>query len=176
LTYSLALPTSDRRAASAEQLYVLVHDAIITALADGKSCGATPFSLARWDGPSATRMADEPFLCFQRRSAGDVVATRPGDAKNHKIVGSAQRRRRGALLQHGSVLLETSPAAPELAGIRELTDLRTNADKLAELLAVRIPTALGENFQPVKLSCDLKIAAEEIQRSKYDRAGWLTRR
>src|SRR5437667_329111 len=56
----------------------------------------------------------EPFLCFERRTCGDIIL---GDAK---IVGSAQRRRRGAVLQHGSVLLSRSDFALELPGIAEL--------------------------------------------------------
>ena len=54
-------------------------------------------------------------MCFQRRAPGDVLV------KGEKIAGSAQRRCRGAVLQHGSVLLARSPAAPELDGLKELT-------------------------------------------------------
>ncbi|MCI0465236.1 MAG: lipoate--protein ligase family protein [Gemmataceae bacterium] len=61
---------------------------------------------------------EEPFtgiLCFQHFTPGDL---RIGPAK---IVGSAQRRQRRALLQHGALLLAASPSAPVLPGIRELT-------------------------------------------------------
>src|SRR5262249_49192152 len=61
---------------------------------------------------------DEPlhgFLCFPHFTAGDLLIG-PG-----KVVGSAQRRQRGALLQHGAILLAASPYAPMLPGIRELS-------------------------------------------------------
>ena len=38
-----------------------------------------------------------------------------------KIAGSAERQKRGAVLQHGSVLLQKSAAAPELMGLVDLT-------------------------------------------------------
>ena len=46
------------------------------------------------------------FLCFGRGDSRDIVL------HGHKIVGSAQRRRRGAVLQHGSLLLRRSEHAP----------------------------------------------------------------
>ena len=55
-------------------------------------------------------------LCFQHFTAGDILI---GSAK---IVGSAQRRQRRALLQHGAILLASSPHAPVLPGIQELTN------------------------------------------------------
>jgi len=56
-------------------------------------------------------------LCFQRLTAGDLVC------RSHKIGGSAQRKHRRALLQHGSILLRQSSWTPELPGIFELTGL-----------------------------------------------------
>jgi lipoate-protein ligase A len=54
-------------------------------------------------------------LCFQHFTPGDVMIG------SSKIVGSAQRRQRGALMQHGGILLAASPHTPDLPGIRELT-------------------------------------------------------
>ncbi len=60
------------------------------------------------------------FLCFRRIAAGDVVA-RSERFGWVKLLGSAQYRDRfGALLQHGSLLLGRSEAAPELPGLGEL--------------------------------------------------------
>lgn len=107
LTYSISLPTSHPLAADAETLYRNIHGTLLTALAE--------FGVqARLNETATTPFAGEPFLCFQRRAIGDVLLDR------YKICGSAQRRRRGAILQHGSVLLAKSPAAPELPGIAEL--------------------------------------------------------
>ena len=56
----------------------------------------------------------DAFLCFQRRSDGDLVT------RGFKILGSAQRRLKHSLLQHGSLLLGQSAFAPELPGLLEL--------------------------------------------------------
>ncbi len=55
------------------------------------------------------------FLCFDRRSSVDILV---GSAeKNQKVLGSAQRRTSGALLQHGSLLLSPSVAVAHLSGL-----------------------------------------------------------
>ncbi|NIL97049.1 MAG: lipoate--protein ligase family protein, partial [Planctomycetales bacterium] len=65
-------------------------------------------------GGCAGAESEREFLCFLRRAAGDVLVG------GTKIAGSAQRRRRGAVLQHGSVLLQTSESSPELAALNDL--------------------------------------------------------
>jgi lipoyl(octanoyl) transferase len=150
LTYSLVLPAGHPLAARAEPLYRAVHQALIDVLAErglearfwddvkqapgslnsssgapseiAFACGDLPPSPA----PGAQRPApNEPFLCFQRRSPGDLVMRAKSglglDADAwHKILGSAQRRRHGAVLQHGSLLWGRSNYAPELPGVSEL--------------------------------------------------------
>lgn len=65
-------------------------------------------------------------LCFHKHTPGDLAI---GPAK---VVGSAQRRHRGALLQHGAILLAASPHAPQLQGIAELTGKRISPDILEQ--------------------------------------------
>src|SRR4051794_9782077 len=61
--------------------------------------------------------ATETPLCFHHVTRGDLTIG------GHKVVGSAQRHRRGALprhgalLQHGAILLATSPFTPTLPGL-----------------------------------------------------------
>ncbi len=108
ITYSVVLPASHPRAVPAQELYQLLHETLVDALSD--------WQIVATICPDRDKLSpsEEPFLCFQRRAAGDVLLG------NAKIAGSAQRRRRGAILQHGSVLLSKSCAAPELFGIGEL--------------------------------------------------------
>ena len=83
------------------------------------------------------------FLCFGRGDAQDLVVDTP-TGEVHKVLGSAQRRRRGAVLQHGSLLLRRSDAAPEFPGLFDLaaaTDLPTEAD-LVQPFAETILSAL----------------------------------
>ena len=65
-------------------------------------------------------------LCFLHHTPGDL---RIG---SHKVVGSAQRRQRGALLQHGAVLLAASPYTPALPGVAELCGRRLGVMEAAD--------------------------------------------
>lgn len=126
LTYSIALPQAKLRRPSAAELYDLFHETLVQTLA-GLGVAAIVYrpSAAHCEGTSSRRKAPEPFLCFQRRSCGDIVI---GD---QKIAGSAQRRRRGAVLQHGSILLARSNSAPELPGIHEIAGVPIRPAELA---------------------------------------------
>jgi lipoyl(octanoyl) transferase len=108
-TYSCAVPSNHPLAAEPGRLYGLVHERIIVALAE---CGIE----ATLRGAASTG-SNVAFLCFGRGDARDVVL------RGHKIVGSAQRRRKGAVLQHGSVLLRRSQFAPQFTGALELAGL-----------------------------------------------------
>src|SRR4051812_42296912 len=103
LTYSIALPKAHPLALHAEPLYLATHRSLPAALVQfgvrADLCQPAE------NGRRAT--SDEPFLCFQRRTYGDVLVGRA------KVCGSAQRRQRGAVLQHGSILLAQSAFAPE---------------------------------------------------------------
>ena len=135
-TYALAVPRGHRLARSPETFYEAVHGDLIAALA---AAGVE----ARLRG-AGDRGADARTLCFLRADPRDVVVT---DAAGvvRKVVGSAQRRRRGAVLQHGSLLLAASPHAPEIPGLIETAGLtlpagravvRDAAARFGRLLAV----------------------------------------
>ena len=116
LTYSLAVPVSDRLAGDASTLYQAFHRTLVEVLSEWGICAQL------CTASSGLPAREEPFLCFRRRTQGDVLLTGGGSVA--KIAGSAQRRRNGAVLQHGSVLLATSENAPELAGVEQLTGIR----------------------------------------------------
>jgi lipoate-protein ligase A len=106
LTYCLALPPGAPWQVGGSWL-IGMHQIIAAALAElGIHCQLHERKPER-HGNS--------FLCFQQVTPGDVLI---GAAK---VLGSAQRKQRGALLQHGAILLESSPHAPSLPGIKELT-------------------------------------------------------
>ncbi len=94
LTYSLILPLNEpKQLTNIENLYQLVHDGYLAVLAKlnvhAEYRGGT-------DSGSAQR---GPFFCFARQHRLDLVVD--GD----KLLGSAQRRIRNAVLQHGSLIL-----------------------------------------------------------------------
>lgn len=94
LTYSINLPLHHPLLAGGPNaLYERAHEAIIAALEGiapaARQCGIT-------DDSGAAR---GPFFCFARRHCFDVVLGAD------KLAGSAQRRTRSAVLQHGSIVL-----------------------------------------------------------------------
>jgi len=113
---------------------------------------------------------EEPFLCFQRRSPGDVVL---GAAK---IAGSAQRRRRGAVLQHGSVILGRSPAAPELPGIEDLLEKPVDPDGLAAAWLETLRGRLGVTWCRRPLSGPQRDRAGTLADARYASAPWTENR
>jgi len=125
LTYSIALPQAQSRLSAAAALYDSFHQSLVQTLA---AFGVAAAQFRPAGGPCAVESPAsaraEPFLCFQRRSCGDIVSG------NAKIAGSAQRRRKGAVLQHGSILLARSSASPELPGIREICDVSISPKEL----------------------------------------------
>jgi len=95
LTYSLVLPIRHPLLSGGpNRLYEVTHQAIIASLEELQSsprmCGVT-------DDSGAAR---GPFFCFVRRHCYDVLIG------GEKIAGSAQRRTRTAVLQHGSIVLD----------------------------------------------------------------------
>lgn len=108
LTYAAAVPRGHPWAASPQRLYDALHGAMVAVLAEfGLAARLCPGGVDRVARPAE----EDSFFCFDRRSAGDIVVEtrgpRPTDAK---VMGSAQRRLAGVVLQHGSLLLRGNPA------------------------------------------------------------------
>jgi lipoate-protein ligase A len=163
LTYSLALPCAHPLAGDATSLYEAVHDALILVLA---SNGLAARRLATAGEVSAA----PPFLCFERRSVGDVLIA------DVKICGSAQRRRRGAILQHGSLLLARSPFAPQLHGLDELGDNPIEPGELIDTWRRAIGQSLGLAFEAGQLSPGEIASCVRLEREKYAHVDWTARR
>lgn len=164
LTYSCVWPQGHQLASRRLQLYEAVHLSLIELLAEqgvqASLCGHVV----------AGNAEKPPFLCFQRRSPGDVVI---GQAK---VVGSAQRRLRGAVLQHGSVLLARSSAAPELNGLAELAGLRLDAERLSQVWGERLGARLGLAWHSELLSAEEYQQAVALIETKYGSEGWTRSR
>jgi lipoate-protein ligase A len=164
LTYSLTLAVGRHVDADLQTFYRTLHQTLIDTLSD---FGVT----ARLcENPSRRERHAEPFLCFQRRSEGDVLI---GD---HKIAGSAQRRYRTVLLQHGSILLERSDHAPELPGIAQLTGVTLSAGELSERWRERIARELDWTLRPEGLrEREVALATQRVQ-TRYAHDAWTARR
>ena len=92
LTYAVAMPLPAGPAGSVDAVYRLLAGALIAGLAHV----GVDAAIARHDGPAGP-------VCFAGQQGADL---RVGD---RKVCGSAQVRRDGAVLQHGSILLTRYP-------------------------------------------------------------------
>ena len=185
LTYSLTLPAGQPLSRDATALYTAVHNAFIHTLAPRLPTGETTRHLRLNGKKSPLAASAEPFLCFLRRACGDLLlvveqrhqgrATKSAPLA-YKILGSAQRRHRGAILQHGSLLIARSPAAPELPGWQELTGESLPLDELIPGLVRQFFRLLPFEAQPMELPAAIRVAAREIEKNKYSSRSWTARR
>ena len=129
LTYSCTLPASHPFAFDPRRLYTEVHERVIARLGDFGFAAALR-------GVSEAAHQDK-FLCFARRDDFDVVMG------GFKVLGSAQRRRRGAVLQHGSLILRRSEWAGEFPGVFDCAGRDVPASELVESLANSIGSLLA---------------------------------
>lgn len=183
LTYSVTAPT-DALGASLRAAYDRINRVLADALGalGVRAWGAAPAGRAR-------RPDGAP--CFDAPAAGELVVGE--DAR--KLVGSAQWREGGALLQHGSILLDddqgllgacaAAPVAPYRppATLAALLGRAVRADEVAGALfgaARRLAAELGGAVAP---GCDLaalddpELAAEVARlRPRYADPAWTWRR
>jgi lipoate-protein ligase A len=164
LTYSLTVPIVTHVKSDLREYYEAFHGS----LAEVLSTLGVAATICRLGDVRPGRR--EPFLCFQRRSDGDLLVSAV------KIAGSAQRRHRTSLLQHGSVLLERSDAAPELPGLAEVGGLGIHPWELARRWTDRIAGRLGVTFQEGELSDREREMAGQRGRGRFGDRRWTCRR
>ncbi len=178
LTYSIMLPASHDLARNTQALYNAMHQAIVESL-NLFLTAASSWQPVLCDQPTKHAPQDEPFLCFERRSKGDILLRKlraNSHTLTHKIVGSAQRRRHGVVLQHGSILLGQSKVAPELQGFAEITKSKISPSDLLSPLLDSLAKNLALDLTKTSLSEHLSAHAHEIQQKKYQDTDWTERR
>lgn len=162
LTYSLAWPVDRTSRQTGTWLVRLVHQCLVDWLT-GQGIEASRYT-------GAERAAEEPFLCFQRRAECDVIID------GHKIAGSAQRRHGGTILQHGSILVARSDAAPELPGINDLAGTSYSAEAIAEDWYPLLSRELGLNCRRDDLSDEERVRADAWVARRFATAQWTEKR
>ncbi len=188
LTYSLSLPLTDSQPGAREGMYRGVHSCVIASLREMNvasfayrdtikaSFGSVDVSrlLAPELAPAGLRPSaigrNEPFLCFERRTDEDLICG------GYKILGSAQRRVRGGVVQHGSLLLSVSPHTSVLPGIVDLTAVNVKAGPLSQLISDRIGEAMSIRWQSGELSDAEREASTRSRADRYADAKWTRRR
>ncbi len=138
LTYSLTIPESHPLAGESPRLYELLHETLISVLSQ---MGAKAVLNNGLDVD-----LEKNFLCFQRRAPNDVIL------EEHKICGSAQRKKFHSISQHGSVILETSQNAPEIIGINAINGTQLSISKISDEWKRGLENRIGARFSDSKLS------------------------
>jgi lipoyl(octanoyl) transferase len=132
-----------------------------------------------------------PTVCFSQSAKVDMVAD------GRKIVGSAQTRRAGALLQHGSIpvaideqehlaVMPGGAAGQSLpqqggqlseaaCGIADVLGRVPSFEEVARALATGFAEALQVTVTPSEVSEDESRAVERLLAEKYDNDAWTAR-
>jgi lipoate-protein ligase A len=162
ITYSLILPPLHPARHDPSSVYEIVHRRIIELLSiEGFNCQLrSEFDAERAElSEPGLRRTAEPFLCFLRKNQNDIV-----HASGFKIVGSAQRRRKGVTLQHGSIIINASPLTAEVPGLEDLQpdfDAAKFRQSLPLGIASGISHAMGfRNYTDAEKSLATAIASE----------------
>jgi lipoate-protein ligase A len=92
------------------------------------------------------------------------------------VCGSAQRRRRGAILQHGSLILARSPHAPEVSGLWEVAGKKLFREPIPDRWSQAIADRLRLNLVAGELS-ELELdATRTLALEKYTAGNWTAKR
>ena len=138
----------------------------------GAAAELVPLARGRRDG------SGPPGFCFRRAGAYEIAVG------GRKLVGSAQRRQRGAFLQHGAVLLDADPAriravfplevepASGLTTLAEVLGRRPGFDAVAEALSAGLAAALGAPLVPAGLSPEESAMVDALVADKYATEAW----
>lgn len=162
LTYALALP-SGKEWTSAEHWICRAHHIVQRVLREhGVATHAVVCGEEQKLGP---------VVCFLHQTPGDLLLN------GSKVAGSAQRKMKGALLQHGSILLHRSPFAPALAGVCDLEGAPVFApDALAALLTKAFATDTGWVGVPGAWTAEESERVAAIRAEKYGHPSWNEKR
>lgn len=182
LTYAIALPSGHVWSRHPEPLYAAMHRPLVDELRSHGLRARLHADGAR--SPVAPPSAPESFFCYSRRASGDVVvdddeAAHPDD--RGKILGGAQRRLAGVVIQHGSLLLRVNtdvPPAWRHLGVEEHGGPGVDAAaRIANGWTARLAQALGTSADweadPFTVGREAGIAALA---ARHRDARWLERR
>ncbi len=140
-------------------------------------------------GAERTRLPAEPLshrcpttACFAKSARCDIMY------ENRKLVGSAQVRTKGVILQHGSLPLrlnrqlstELFGESGDLRGAISLFEIpqarRITLNDLEEAVRQGFAEALGAIFENGELSIREKELAQKLVENRHRRADWVRRR
>jgi lipoate-protein ligase A len=172
ITYSVTAPASDDDGLRAT--YGRVNELLLRAL---EQLGV-PASLAQ---PTSRSALPSALPCFAEPAAGEIVAA------GGKLVGSAQWREHGALLQHGSIVVDDdqslipelmvvpAPASPAPATLRALLSRAPDSAEVADTLFT-VVRATVDPFATPLLPAELDALDVRALVDHYGDPSWTWRR
>lgn len=148
LTYCLVLPLDHPllQQPSRAEIYGAVHAPFRRAL---QSLGLRADPRAPHDHAGAS-----PTRCFDRATDIDLVCN------GLKLMGSAQRRTRTHLLQHGSLILRTNEHQRDTAAVEDVLGRSIDARALAEAITAECERELGPLLRAEFSERELSFAAD----------------
>lgn len=187
LTYSVVIAEKDFSGSVLETYHRLSE-----ALVEGLRALGIPATLAALEHGVTSR--DPRFrqaACFSAPSWYEIVSD------NKKIIGSAQNRKNGFILQHGSIpftfdagkivrcIKTTSPEhaarteamlSRKAAGVADILGRPVNREELEKHLVVGFRTVLGWDVEPAGLTSSEKAETDKLASEKYGNPGWTMER
>lgn len=158
VTYALALPTGPPWH-TAESWLTRMHRIISAALAEHGVHAAC-----------ATPVKHGAVLCFQQHACGDLLIA------GRKVVGSAQRKYRQALMQHGSILLAQSEHTPTVPGIRETAGVTLTPPEVDEAILRALIAETGWALSRASWTESEQLEIGRLIGEKYANSTWNERR
>jgi len=160
LTYSVCVPVKGLSGRQASlRLYADMNRATVKALA---LLGVA----AHERGAGRREVPDAPFLCFARESAYDVVV------RGAKVAGGAQRRRRGVILQQGSIALSDDGTAPGMTSVAAALGRSASFAEVRQALTEAVQRAFGVELVSSDLTAPEQRTAAKLARDKYPSDAW----
>jgi lipoate-protein ligase A len=183
LTYALAIPPGPPWQSRAASWLGRMHGIIAAAL---RNLGVEtemfePSSSGRLRGgavlanapPQVQPLNDEAKygpLCFHRFTKNDLILN------GRKIVGSAQRKHRGALLQHGAILCSRSDHTGSLPGIWELTGIEFDPAQIADIIRREFARQTGWTLVAADWTEVERVKIADLTDNKYRLDEWNRKR
>jgi lipoate-protein ligase A len=171
VTYSVTMPMSD--AGEAAAAYDFINDVLLGAL--------------NRMGVPAERASGGNSMPPGLRPCFDVPAEREIVVSGRKLVGSAQWRRGGALLQHGSVLIRDDQSTisrltntpmdepPTAATLAAALGRDPSIEEVSGPLRESLASAVGARVEPLRTDANLTSDFERL-RPQYADESWTWRR
>ncbi len=179
VTYSVTAPVGD---GSLRASYARINRLLLDGL---RRLGVD----ARLAAPAGRAPLPDGAPCFETPTEGELVAATGAGTGDRlaKLVGSAQWRDEGALLQHGSILVDDDqtsvaalatrplPAVPPPATLRQALGRAPSLDEVADALFDAARALEDPDAAVLCVDAPLRAAAEQA-RARYADPAWTWRR